>query len=811
MKHVVLVIAWFCCVASKIPKETRRLIEEKETFVQNLAIEAEAIFRNRSQFASNCECSIHICRTGFSQRACNYMTRSQLNSLCQSPSCPKPPIEAITFVETPLNVERFDMGAEMKENICLYKFLEPVLTAMDPMPITTTRIAAKDGHMRIYPGNALSSHLSKQDELTDEVCPSVDPRGEAFYVGASAGPKDIVFVIDASLEMKRRWNVNSNISKLEAILPSIQSLLNALCSIDHVNLVAFSDQARRRGTGDSLYLGTERNLALLKSSIGSLAPFGNSNVLEGIELGFDLLIDSSTQQKEKLRSGEAQKVLVVISGSRQHKDRNRRPLLASEVLKTIEKRQQRLETRSGMRAMIFTFSVGKDADEGLPKQIACANDGAWFSLDPEDDASKVLNSYNSFLALAHGASYPIWTNFREDPYLKEKVVTVAKAFHFFSEKDQQPWLLGVIGHDVRLKDLMAEDHLSQNQIEKILKDRSRRRDSVDLQICQLQVQRNVFANGSFCVDLLPIESSAKKDDKKDSEKEKENKSPSRREARTLFAKKDGKGSKSKKEPASRRKEKSPSAKKDEEQIDEKKESSSGKKKESVSEKEDQKQFKKERESPFEEYGHKSRSKSSPRCFEHNDMYFKAFVKKRDWNEAKSVCREDGGDLAELCDEKDSAFLASIASADGSWIYNRRKVSLESICLEFPNKIKGKEDLCLQIDNRGAVDNLKWTPCEKQLSYICGYPTNVTCSEVVPIPKRGYFRIPDLNVCEEYEEALANAAAASIVTQFPSSQFWCSLDHGERDLQSFCCRDCEYEAMGSREGEDLLSKSFMEDL
>lgn len=55
------------------------------------------------------------------------------------------------------------------------------------------------------------------------------------------------------------------------------------------------------------------------------------------------------------------------------------------VLDLIEKKQKELKDTgsTGKSARIFTFSMTNDADDRIPKMIACGNDGSWSAISGE--------------------------------------------------------------------------------------------------------------------------------------------------------------------------------------------------------------------------------------------------------------------------------------------------------------------------------------------------------------------------------------------------------------------------------------------
>ena len=728
---VAILLLHSCCLAvTRFPKSALQIIEAKERLVYELAEEAASLFKRRGRDSQPCDCSVHICDMEFSQNACDLVYRDSL-AVCGKAKCAATQNGgAITFVSTPSGIDLDAVGHEMKESVCLYRNLEPVLMQLDPEANTTTRISTKDGHSRIYPSRPMRLSLTEEERAT---CPDTDPRNTADYVGASVGPKDVIFVVDTSKDMAKPWSVKSRRSRLASISEAVQSLLDTLSSMDRVNLVAYSDKARRRGTGQGLFPGTARHLYLLKSSIQSLHPHGQSNVREGIKLGFKLLLEANRGKGGKRdASHRGQKILVVVTGSSNHRGRNGRPIEHEEFLLKVEQLQDALEDASGVRARIFTFSIGDDVDDALLKQISCANGGAWFSVGPDDDAFQILNAYNVFMASTFAASFPIWTNFRMDPYGAGRITTVAKSFHFLPNNGQNPLLLGVVSHDVRLRDLMVEN-LTRVDIEEELVKRSRKHDIIDVNACQLQVYRNVFAQGSICVDTPPPIPS-KSDERSGSRKGKRHRVRKAKEVET------------------------------------------------------------------------------PACLKREGIYYKMFRTRVTWNEAASSCRNDSGVLVSGHSAEDLEFLAGMASADGTWIGGRRTSKnqrfrwsaapkRDPVEFDIQDKAIGVGDACVRIDNRGAVGNLEAVPCRRELSYICAYQSQDHCSKTIPIPKRGYFTIPLLNACQREEEALFDASTMSSVSVASSSQLWCSLDNGPRDLRSLCCQRCKGKSLEEEDSGD----------
>ena len=66
------------------------------------------------------------------------------------------------------------------------------------------------------------------------------------------------------------------------------------------------------------------------------------------------------------------------------------------VLDLIEKRQQQLQDAggSGTPARIFTYSMTSDADDRIPRLIACENGGSWSAISGESVYIRISSCEN---------------------------------------------------------------------------------------------------------------------------------------------------------------------------------------------------------------------------------------------------------------------------------------------------------------------------------------------------------------------------------------------------------------------------------
>ncbi|CAD7696239.1 unnamed protein product [Ostreobium quekettii] len=330
-----------------------------------------------------------------------------------------------------------------------------------------TYIATGDGVMRTWPGHAM--------ERGDDVppgegnaelgnCKPYEPRLRPWYVAATSGPKDVVLVIDTSGSMlttdgekfgdfRSRWDITKD---------AILALLNTFGTSDFVNIVAFNSDARALYT-NKLVQANEEQIALLKEALENIEPLGGTDFRLAMEVAFDLLINAAdrTLEDEEPTSSDCEKVILFLTDGKDCTLTNSRcsmPVDENEtgvdsVLNFIEEKQTKLASLESQRAHIFTFSLGFEADDELPKEMACANEGIWKRIIHSDDPLVKMNAYTSYLASRRAQSDVIWSRTYDDAFGLGTVITAAKPVYGpATAVGEQGPLIGVVGHDVRLSD-----------------------------------------------------------------------------------------------------------------------------------------------------------------------------------------------------------------------------------------------------------------------------------------------------------------------------------------------------------------------
>jgi len=85
----------------------------------------------------------------------------------------------------------------MKESICTFAGLKEDFVQLYPKVFAWNYIGTTDGIARLGPTQVRDHSDSNEPQLGD--CRLFDPRVRPWFIAASTGPKDVVFVIDRSV------------------------------------------------------------------------------------------------------------------------------------------------------------------------------------------------------------------------------------------------------------------------------------------------------------------------------------------------------------------------------------------------------------------------------------------------------------------------------------------------------------------------------------------------------------------------------------------------------------------------------------
>ena len=449
-------------------------------------------------------------------------------------------------------------------------------------------------------------------------------------------------------------------TKWDTAQRAVKDMLGTFTLVDFVNVVVFSDQAEALWGFSDLVRARAQHIETLRSKIDEVKPGGNTNFTAAFETAFRILTNAC---RGEASCSHCHKVILFLTDGMDTTGPGQTSIKRSQMASAVERMQQRLQEITGARASIFTYSMTREADDAIPRQLACANNGAWSFIGPNTNTFDALNSY--YLYFASGRTeLPIWV----EPYVDAGglglLTTVAIPFFAKGSENAPDVFLGVVGHDVGLHELERGGVTSEQALNAII-DRSRQCIPSEITPCEQQIYRQAQNPLSECPD-------------------------------TVLA----------------------------EDID------------------------------------------ANKCFTFRDSAYKVFVQEVNWEEAKELCVEDGGQLVSIVDKDELAFLARLAQTDGSWVGASRQtgdrfswMDSEDSVLEDgseywgvrePIFMQGKKS-CVAIDSRGVMRNLFVKSCVEESSFICKYDSAELCGGAVrETPKSGYFTVPPADLCKTDE-------------------------------------------------------------
>ena len=228
-----------------------------------------------------------------------------------------------------------------------------------------------------------------------EDCWAYDPRSRPWYTAASSPSKDVVLLIDISQNM-----ANNNLQLAQAAAVTI---INTLTVSDRVSVVVFSSEASVL-TVDSVL--QEGNIFIDASDenkksklIRAIEDLDSSNETSNLQNAFNVTFDIISNPIASDDTTPCNVAVVLLTDG--NVDDGQSEEGTSTVISFIEEKQEELATNSSKRPVIFTYTVGDDANTSFAKRMACGTGGIWkhISNDESEDLFTALTSYYKVFAM----------------------------------------------------------------------------------------------------------------------------------------------------------------------------------------------------------------------------------------------------------------------------------------------------------------------------------------------------------------------------------------------------------------------------
>ncbi|CUG93785.1 membrane-associated protein, putative [Bodo saltans] len=445
------------------------VMDMREANLRALVNATEGLFAARC-FNTNCVSSASSTASGCSFSACGGNTLLQRAMKCNSnfgtdsllcgPGCSgllrSTASSVVTVASGATN------NAEASTFVCSTSSLTPVFEDLyeNHNVAGWQCVVSNTGVTRSYPAAYQTSNSS---------CSAPpDARQASWYVTASTGSKDVVFVCDFSGSMTTADGGPNGMTRAAAMKIGVISLLGSLGPNDRFNIICFSTTYTVLGPAGSLLAGTAANILAMQNALKAFAVGGGTVYAAPFSAALALM-------KSTTSTGCARIVMFLSDGAPSDSP--------TTITTAIATGQTALGTN---RARIFTYSLSTAFTPALLQSIACTNGGMWNQIVDASSASSPMQQYYRFQAAGIVNGEPQWTA----PYTSLRgqgsVVTVSIAY--FDRSVSPKVFAGVAAIDVLMSELLNVGTLSQITTQATT--RNSQCLTYDLTECQMQKLRN---------------------------------------------------------------------------------------------------------------------------------------------------------------------------------------------------------------------------------------------------------------------------------------------------------------------------------
>jgi len=433
-----------------------QVIQEKEADVKAIAASAETSWSQRCLLTNCNTCSNNQC-TDDPPSSTQCMTDFGALNSC---TCPGRNIDVNSVVHIVNSKIRGSTGLDEKQKyaVCSLKKMEPDFVRLYKASVNVPSWR--------YFGHSTGVHINHPNRVgSSGLCSSYDPRKRPWYIAASSGPKDVIIVIDISGSML-------NFNRFNIAKDATLAVLDTLTYVDWFNIIVFSNVATSFDT--VLIQGNERNINRAKAFMNNIVVKGGTNFEIGFKKAFDIIKESD---KHEFASGctNARMMLFLTDGI----------VTLGKPADEIHHFVSQLNSELKEKIRIMAFSLGRESDRIVPRNISCSNNGVWKFINDGGDLISQMSTYFETIALGTDREVVSWTEPYIDAFGMGEMVTAAVTAYETTPFGKK--IIGVAGIDVTLKEL--EKYAQRDQILQNLASTSKRCSPIVINECQLKELR----------------------------------------------------------------------------------------------------------------------------------------------------------------------------------------------------------------------------------------------------------------------------------------------------------------------------------
>jgi len=199
-------------------------------------------------------------------------------------------------------------------------------------------------------------------------CPTdYDPRFRPWYSAAITNPKVLILVIDVSGSMATN-------DRIDLAIEAAKAVLDTLGWKDQVGFVLFNSAVTE--TRDPVYVTDDQRDTLDTWIDTYVIAGGGTEFYDPLVAAIDMIDEDP---------GCSNVILFLTDGIADFTDENYESITSLAATNSIT---------------FFTYALGSGADSSVMKQIACDNDGIFYSVEDSDDLAKAMSSYYAYYAAA---------------------------------------------------------------------------------------------------------------------------------------------------------------------------------------------------------------------------------------------------------------------------------------------------------------------------------------------------------------------------------------------------------------------------